>query len=58
MSYSCMYMAAEWGVICLVSGLTTVVGEPARLQVEGWADVEDMRVGALLHVWNAQLGPA
>ena len=35
--------------------LTTVVGEPARAQVEGWADVENVRVRALTQVWDAKL---
>ncbi len=48
--------AAECGVIILsYKRLTTVIGEPAWLQVERWADVEDVRVGALLHVRDAQL---
>ena len=34
-----------------------MVGEPGGLQVEGWTDVEDVRVGALPQVRDAQLGP-
>ena len=37
--------------------LTTVVGEPGGLQVEGWTDVEDVRVGAVPQMRDAQLGP-
>ena len=36
--------------------LTTVASEPPRLQVERWADVENVRVLALAEVGDTQLG--
>lgn len=37
--------------------LTAMIREPTRAQVEWWTNVEDVRVGALSEVRDAQLGP-
>ena len=42
--------------VCVIEReLTTVVREPAGTEVEWWTDVEDVGIGALAQVRDAQL---